>query len=301
LGDTLLLAPALAAVRERQPSPRVNLAAHHGAARLLAASGLIDVALSRDDPRLAPLFGASGGAEACRDVLGHVDAAVAWLGDPEGIVAANLRKLGARQTSVAPSQPQAASGRHLAEHLADALRSLGLVGDRLPGPPLLVSPPAEAAWAGGSLGAAVDRARPIVAVHPGSGGRRKNWPAAGFAAVIDALAGAATVVLAGGPADEEAVAAVLRQARSRPISATDLPLPRVAALLARCDAFVGNDSGLTHLAALLGVSTVALFGPTDPAVWRPWGPRTQVLSWATGPESLSPAKVVEVVRGALTK
>ena len=41
--------------------------------------------------------------------------------------------------------------------------------------------------------------------------------------------------------------------------------------------FVGNDSGTTHLAAMLGAPTVALFGPTDPAVWAPTGPRVRVL------------------------
>jgi ADP-heptose:LPS heptosyltransferase len=301
LGDTLLLAPALAAVRERQPTTRITLAGHHGAARLLAESGLVDLALSRDDPRLAPLFGASGEVGACREVLGHVDAAVAWLGDPEGIVAANLRRLGAGQTCVVPSQPQATSGRHVAEHLADALRSLGLAGDRLPLPPLLVSPPAEEDRVDAFLGSRIREGTILVAVHPGSGGRRKNWSPAGFAAVIDALASAAAVVLVGGPADEEAVDAVLGQARSRPLLATDLPLPRVATLIARCNAFLGNDSGLSHLAALLGVPTVALFGPTDPALWRPWGPRTQVLSWAAGAGSLSPDRVTAAVSGALAR
>jgi ADP-heptose:LPS heptosyltransferase len=52
---------------------------------------------------------------------------------------------------------------------------------------------------------------------------------------------------------------------------------QVAALLARCRLYVGNDSGLTHLAAAVGAETVAVFGPTDPAVWAPRGSRVRVV------------------------
>jgi ADP-heptose:LPS heptosyltransferase len=57
-----------------------------------------------------------------------------------------------------------------------------------------------------------------------------------------------------------------------------LELAQTAALLARCDLFIGNDSGITHLAAALGVETLAIFGPSDPAQWRPKGRRAAVLS-----------------------
>ena len=54
-------------------------------------------------------------------------------------------------------------------------------------------------------------------------------------------------------------------------------LPRLAAALERCDVFVGGDSGTTHMAAAVRTPTVALFGPTDPAVWRPLAPRVSVV------------------------
>ena len=130
----------------------------------------------------------------------------------------------------------------------------------------------------------------MVAVHPGSGGVRKNWSAAAFAAVVDVVARRARVVVLGGPADVAAVAALRHASRSSPLVASDLPLPRVAGLLSRCTVYLGNDSGLTHLAALLGVPTVALFGPTDPALWRPWGRRVTVLRWAEGAMPCRPAR-----------
>ncbi|MFN9757220.1 MAG: glycosyltransferase family 9 protein, partial [Planctomycetota bacterium] len=118
---------------------------------------------------------------------------------------------------------------------------------------------------------------PIV-LAPGSGGRAKCWPrthwlqlAAGLAA-----AGRALAVLVG-PVEAERDDPRAWPWPTAVSFLADLPLPVVAARLAAAAVFVGNDSGTTHLAAMLGAPTVALFGPTDPAVWAPTGPRVRVL------------------------
>jgi ADP-heptose:LPS heptosyltransferase len=82
------------------------------------------------------------------------------------------------------------------------------------------------------------------------------------------------VLLVEGPADEEALAEVraLLPPGTRAATASRPALPDLAALLCRCHAFVGNDSGISHLAGILGVPTVAVFGPTDPRTWAPLGP-----------------------------
>ena len=124
LGDTLLLAPALAALKALVPGIQVALAAQPAAGRLIAQAGLVDLALSRDDPRLAALFGTSGNLDEALACLGHLDAAVAWLDDSEGLVERNLAALGASRVVVAPSQPPPGSGIHVAEHLAAGLESV---------------------------------------------------------------------------------------------------------------------------------------------------------------------------------
>jgi ADP-heptose:LPS heptosyltransferase len=58
---------------------------------------------------------------------------------------------------------------------------------------------------------------------------------------------------------------------------TFAPLLEVAHHLQQCRCYLGNDSGITHLAAMLGVPTVAIFGPTDPKIWRPMGPFVKVI------------------------
>jgi ADP-heptose:LPS heptosyltransferase len=85
-----------------------------------------------------------------------------------------------------------------------------------------------------------------------------------------------------GAADAEACAE-LRRLLPPTVSASPfrhLSLPQAAALLQRCRLYVGNDSGVSHLAGRLGVPTAAVFGPTDPAVWRPLGPHVQPVAAA---------------------
>jgi ADP-heptose:LPS heptosyltransferase len=122
---------------------------------------------------------------------------------------------------------------------------------------------------------------PLVALHPGSGSVAKCWPPSSFAALAAALHRmGATPLLIAGPADAVAVAAATRALPAdtpAPPVAGDLALGTLAALLVRCAAFVGNDSGVSHLAAMLGVPALALFGPTNPAVWAPLGPHVRVL------------------------
>jgi ADP-heptose:LPS heptosyltransferase len=81
-----------------------------------------------------------------------------------------------------------------------------------------------------------------------------------------------------GPADEEVVERLFSHLSRRPIVLRGLPLRLLAGVLSQIELFLGHDSGVTHLAALLETPTVALFGPTDPARWAPRGPAVTVIS-----------------------
>jgi len=125
----------------------------------------------------------------------------------------------------------------------------------------------------------------ILAIHPGSGGAAKRWPAVRFvelALAAEKRCGGAPIFIAGA-ADAE----VWRQVRTalprgyRPRVLLDRPIREVLALLSLARAYVGNDSGITHLAAR-ACPTLALFGPTDPAVWHPVGRRVATLRASRG-------------------
>ncbi len=147
----------------------------------------------------------------------------------------------------------------------------------------LTPPPAPRVWIDA---AARDKAdgvlppdRPVLALSPAAAAPFKEWPAARFAEAAAALtrdgaplAGAA-IVLFGGPGDEAITGAVAHALPGREVIdlAGRLDLVEAAACLERAALFIGNDSGLMHLAAAAGAPTLGLFGPTDERIYGPWG------------------------------
>lgn len=237
LGDTLLAVPALRALKDHFGP--LTLAAHAGAARLLASLGEVEHGLSFDDDALSWLF---------RDRK-HAHRIVGWL-DPAGIPALDHALL------VAPSKP--AGDEHCAQYLLNSLAPLR-VDTRLDDRPLHLRP----------------QSSDDFFIHPGSGSAAKNWPAERFAEVIRALDCPVRLIV--GEADEQAARAV-EAALGRTLPwLSHLALEDLAARLAGSRGYLGNDSGVSHLAGLCGARTVVLFGPTSPRVWRPLGPRVSVV------------------------
>jgi heptosyltransferase-2 len=280
IGDFILALPALAALRAHFPGASLTVAGP--AAALPLAAHLADSMLPADDPRLTPLF-VPGTTLPPETKATH---AIIWAGASAAPLVANLRAAGATIVH-APSRPPAGEPRHVADYLMDTLASLGI---HVEGPAVPRVEPSAAAWAAAAAFLAAQGQGPAtqgeaseptrwVALHLGSGSPRKNWPAAGFIAVGTALAarGLRPLVIAG-PAEGEAVEEVLRALTPwGPAVAREWPLDHLAALLGGCAGYVGADSGITHLAAAVGVPVVAVFGPTDPAVWAPRGPRVTVV------------------------
>jgi ADP-heptose:LPS heptosyltransferase len=117
----------------------------------------------------------------------------------------------------------------------------------------------------------------ILGVAPGSGAKEKNWPVEGFKKIIEWWQRErGRVIVFTGPVEGESGLAERFGAEALQVRGGQLG--RLAALMARCSLYVGNDSGVTHLAAALGVETLAIFGPTNPIEWRPRGRKVSLLS-----------------------
>jgi ADP-heptose:LPS heptosyltransferase len=116
----------------------------------------------------------------------------------------------------------------------------------------------------------------FLAIHPGSGSALKNWPANRFWALAEARARGESWLLMLGPAE-----ASLRAPRGA-VVARELPARIAGALVSEAGVYLGNDSGASHLAAAWGAPSVALFGPTDPAVWAPIGADVRLVRSKTG-------------------
>ncbi len=142
---------------------------------------------------------------------------------------------------------------------------------------------------------------PIVAIHPTNGtyAPGRQWPAARFAAVADQLAhtlGARIVLVGVEVAEIGQVAATMREPVLNLAGRTDLPT--LAGLLLHADLLLGNDSSVAHLAAALGVPTLALFGPSNDRAWAPWGAERVTLPLAANVLPPLPAARVLAVRSA---
>ena len=115
----------------------------------------------------------------------------------------------------------------------------------------------------------------VLVIHPGSGGKRKRWEVNGFRTVTrwwrEKRHNQVLILL--GPAEEQEEALWRQFGKVE----KDLSLLQVAALLSRATAYIGNDSGVSHLAGAVGARGVVLFGPTCPQRWRPLGGSLSVL------------------------
>jgi lipopolysaccharide heptosyltransferase II len=113
-------------------------------------------------------------------------------------------------------------------------------------------------------------AKRLALIHPAAAFATKQWAAENFARVVEYLdsAGFSSVAIVGPGQDK--VLDELQKNCAAPISTFDLSLPEVAALAARSDLFVGNDSGIAHVAAAVATPSVVIFGSSNIAHWRPW-------------------------------
>jgi heptosyltransferase-2 len=277
LGDVLLMRTALWWLRAGGHA--VTLLAPARTARLLVGAhpALADVLLDADSPTVARLFGGELPPE-WAEHLETCAAAVVYSRSAELAAA-----LSTAISDVRRHAPQPA-GMHAADWLCQPLAGLAkapasAVPD-LPGtPPSPVSGPS----------------RDFVAIHPGSGAPDKNWPAERFAAVARGLEPDLTCVWVRGPAE-----AGLGPAPAGAKELAGEALHAVASELAAARLYLGNDSGLSHLAAAVGTPTLALFGPTDPALWAPRGRQVRVLRAPAGQlEALTVAAVLAAARELL--
>lgn len=168
------------------------------------------------------------------------------------------------------------SGEGVAHKVAEASTILG------DGPAL--SPVLWTGDAAEGLPAGVKAAKRLLALGPGATRAGKAWPVERFAELAGMLTArggplaGAVVVPTGGPMDRDA-AAIIGQGvpAGRFVDMTGADLLTTAALMARADLFVGNDSGMMHLAAAAGAPTLGLFGPTDERLYGPWGERAAAV------------------------
>jgi ADP-heptose:LPS heptosyltransferase len=201
-------------------------------------------------------------------------------------------------------------------HVSDFLRmQLNDFGWPIGGKPITLTPPASEKHAARDLlrEHGID-SNPIL-IHPGSGGRRKVWPLRNWHGLLDWIGRelSSQALLSIGPADEylDEFSGAMRREAGFPIVSGLTPL-RLCALLSLCSLYIGSDSGVSHLAAAVGIPAVAVFGPTDPRVWAPRGRRAtavrrkwkeeDVLKWAPSDKpDFQDEEIADIIINAIKK
>ena len=315
IGDFLLTLPAVALLREAFPQARLEILGYEHIVSLATSGGYADRVRSIEYAPMAGFFNPKATLDPeLSDYFGGFQQVVSYLYDPDGFFSGNLRRCGVKNL-IEASPKIDPEGEHASRQLARPLESLALYLDAPTGPLLRSDGGNEREFAAQffARAGADHRTRPLVAIHPGSGGERKNWPTDRWRAMGSELLARPPetrphLLLVGGEADSKAVA-TLRTAWRGPGSeandvlvAENLPLPVLATLLARCARFLGHDSGISHLAAAVGTPCVLLFGPTDPDIWAPPYPAVEVVRASDGfMGSLDLETVRAAVEAALAK
>ncbi len=252
IGDLLLAGPSIKELAREGP---VDLAGIRSRLELLVAGGVAQTAHDLAHFDFESVFVEP--SERFRERMRLYDRCVVWMRD-DGTIREALHACGVADVRVFPGLPPPDWNRHASEYYFECL------GIERAEPLRLAIPPAASAF--------------DIVIHPGSGSPRKNWPLERFQIVADKRQEAGrNVGWCAGPAEETLLP------HGTPVLRCD-SLVALARELAAAPWYLGNDSGITHLAAACGARTVAVFGPTDPAVWAPRGERVAVMRGTPWPD-----------------
>ncbi|MCU0770790.1 MAG: glycosyltransferase family 9 protein [Verrucomicrobia bacterium] len=290
IGDFILTLPSLAALRRQFPDAHLEVLGYPHIAQLALAGGCVDAAHPIEARGLAGFFARHGPLDAA--VAGYFagfNLIVSYLFDPDDIFKTNLASCTRAHFIQGPHRPDESSLTHATAVYLKPLEQLAIF-DADPVPRLTFLP--------------MESQPGTVVLHPGSGSDRKNWPEARWADLLSRLLEQTQhpLLLVGGEAEGDRLnrlVAALPESRFR--LASSLPLVELARRMCGCAVFVGHDSGITHLAAALGLPCLALWPDTNEVIWRPRGERVVVLKEPRGLRALDVDWVFNQLQGLLVE
>jgi heptosyltransferase III len=293
IGDFILTLPVLSALRAQFPETRLEVLGYPHIARLALEGGLADDVRSIEARPLAGFFAEHADLDFdLSQYFAGFAVIVSYLYDPQEIFKDNIARISRAQFIQALHRPDEAAALHATRCFLQPLERLTIF-DADPVPRLTFAPPAEGHNAS---------PRPWLALHPGSGSEAKNWPEDRWAGLIREVCARtdASLLLVGGEAEGARLArlAALIPGDRRRLAA-HLPLPELARELRACTAFVGHDSGISHLAAAVGLPGVVLWANTREEIWRPPSEKVRIIRDAAGIQALSVEKVFAEVTALL--
>jgi heptosyltransferase III len=275
LGDVLQAVPALSSLERL--GHRITFAGQPRLGELLQGTGLVLAATPFDTFGIEALFADVPVPDRLASRLSRFRRAVSWFGAREPGYAGRLGAL-VPEVIVAPPVPDDESPLTVWEHLVETLGKWHVVRPS-EHHALATTERWRIAARTTFMALGVDESRPLLIAHPGAGARWKEAPAARFAQALERMVadGGFEVLIHQGPADGNAVNALLRVLTIPTQLLLEPALTELAGALALAKAYLGSDSGVSHLAASVGTPSVILYPPETIRQWAPWGPSAVAL------------------------
>ena len=273
IGDFILTLPAIAALRTTFPDTHLEVLGYPVVAELARAAGLIDAFRSIEAGPLSRFFARNAKLDdSWTDYFESFNLIISYLYDPDDIFKTNVARATKAQFIQGQHRPDENLDLHATSVFLKPLEKLAIF-DADPIPRIQV--PIAQSLAPGKW----------LAIHPGSGSEKKNWPITHWKELLQWIQRETdwNILLIGGEAEGprlNELAPLITPTRLR--RAERLPLAELASLLSQCNLFLGHDSGITHLAAAVGCKTLVLWGPSKRAIWQPPNPSAHIIEAPNG-------------------
>jgi len=273
IGDFILSLPAIGSFRHNYPDASIEIWGHPHILKLVEKRFFADAIGSINRKEMAQCYNENAILDAKLVEQFRQFDLIVIFGQRQETLLRNLKKNEIKELYCMNTFPQGKKSTHIIDYQLSQLSRLGFkVSEEIPR--LFPSESDDKRASDLFTQNKVSEKSLRVAMHVGSGSRKKSWLPGSYAQLSEKLIkdDHAKIIVPVGPADEEMVREYFSLIRLDTVTPlTNLSLNKLAAVLRKCDLYVGNDSGITHLAAAVGIPVVALFGPTDPRVWGPRG------------------------------
>jgi heptosyltransferase-2 len=281
VGEFILTCPVFAALRAQFPDVAIEVLGYPRIAELAKAAGLIDEVRSIETRAAAGFFARNAPLdEDLSNYFAKFSVIFSYLYDPDGFFQMNVCKVSAAQFIGGRARPDEGGTSHASETFLKPLERLAIFdADAVP---RLAFPHRVARGA-------------TIAIHPNPETGPHAWPEAKWRNLALAIVTKTSyrVVLVGDESQARVLQRIVAElAPNRATIVSAAALPELANQLGGCQAFVGHDSGVTHLAAALGIPCVTVWGNSNANIWQPRGENVTVLKNRAGAVGITQEEVL---------
>ena len=276
IGDFILSLPVLFAIRNNSPKAYIEIMGKSDVLELVENRFYADKGISVEIKGLYNFFIKK---ENLPDFLVNYfksfDKIYTFLNDGEGIFLENLKRTNVEEIYFLKKSFPETFKNHAIKEYSKILKPLG-IEIRIERPKIILNKH-DRNFAENFIKANkfIKQGDICIAIHPGSGSKKKNWDFDNFIELSEKLKSEfkCNILLLSGPAEDDKFI----KDKDGFINVRGLSLIELASVLEKCSLYIGNDSGITHLSSALGIPVIAIFGPTNRDIWKPIGNDVRVI------------------------